>query len=464
MQAAIEDFYAAYTKPECASLVAKFLSPEPPSHDALRLYDFVRATNEVRVTGDVQYAVESRMRKLMAPDEMRGWIDIISCYWRAVDRIVKAEEAQNQGKLSERQALDVYDAWKDLTSSFMKHISNGALPFWAIFTLCLTANHLRTFAINADVQLAKVRPAGVSASFQDDIVSPAPRSEKLEEAARMFNRIFALCLGDRNPDTSQSRKWGVYCVANLLFKTYFKLKTISLSKNLVKSIDAQSDLPYFDLYPITHRVTYLYYVGVISFLQEDYAKAEVCLTHAWNLCYVHSEKNKELIMTYLIPCRLITQSTVPTPQLLNQSPRLNRLFGNLVRSIRKGDLSGFDKALAAGEPEFVKRRIFLTLERSRDIALRNLFRKVFLAAGYEDLKEGQTEKDRIRKSRIPLAHFAAALRMSTAGAGSGQVVDDDEVECLLANTIYKNHMKGYISREHAMVVLNKKGAFPGTGV
>lgn len=25
-------------------------------------------------------------------------------------------------------------------------------------------------------------------------------------------------------------------------------------------------------------------------------------------------------------------------------------------------------------------------------------------------------------------------------------------------------MKGYISREHQMVVLNKKGAFPGTGV
>jgi hypothetical protein len=25
-------------------------------------------------------------------------------------------------------------------------------------------------------------------------------------------------------------------------------------------------------------------------------------------------------------------------------------------------------------------------------------------------------------------------------------------------------MKGYISREHGMVVMNKKGAFPGTGV
>lgn len=144
-----------------------------------------------------------------------------------------------------------------------------------------------------------------------------------------------------------------------------------------------------------------------------------------------------LIMTYLIPCRLITQHTVPTSQLLHDFPHLQGLFGDLVSSIRQGDLSGFDKALAEGEPEFVKLRVFLTLERSRDITLRNLLRKVFLAAGYEDVKEGQSDKDRIRKSRIPLAHFAAALRIGTAGSGSGQVVEDDEVECLLANMIYK---------------------------
>jgi hypothetical protein len=181
-----------------------------------------------------------------------------------------------------------------------------------------------------------------------------------------------------------------------------------------------------------------------------------------------------LILTYLIPCRLITQHVVPRAPLLAESPRLERIFGPLVACIRKGDLTGFDKALADGEPEFVKQRIFLTLERSRDIALRNLLRKVYLAGGYDDLKEGQTEKDRIRKSRIPLINFATALRMG------GQAVEDDEVECLLANQIYKVRfncqlvdssltclkglMKGYISREHQMVVLNKKGAFPGTGV
>lgn len=138
-----------------------------------------------------------------------------------------------------------------------------------------------------------------------------------------------------------------------------------------------------------------------------------------------------LILTYLIPCRLITQHVVPKAPLLADSPRLERIFGPLVTCIRKGDLTGFDKALADGEPEFVKRRIFLTLERSRDIALRNLLRKVYLAGGYDDLKEGQTEKDRIRKSRIPLVNFATALRMG------GQAVEDDEVECLLANQIFK---------------------------
>lgn len=123
--------------------------------------------------------------------------------------------------------------------------------------------------------------------------------------------------------------------------------------------------------------------------------------------------------------------------MLAEAPSLAKLIGPLVTCIKKGNLTGFDRSLAEGEPEFVKLRIFLTLERSRDIALRNLLRKVYLAAGYDDLKEGQTEKDRIRKSRIPIIHFATALRMGIAGEGSGQIVEDDEVECLLANQIYK---------------------------
>ena len=156
---------------------------------------------------------------------------------------------------------------------------------------------------------------------------------------------------------------------------------------------------------------------------------------------LQSTNAHRLILTYLIPCRLITQHQIPSAALLAAAPRLEQIFGPLVSCIKRGDLTGFDKALANGEPEFVRRRIFLTLERSRDIALRNLLRKVYLAGGFDDLKAGQTEKDRIRKSRIPLVHFTTAFRMGMAGAGSGQTVEDDEVECLLANQIYKVRLR-----------------------
>jgi hypothetical protein len=96
-------------------------------------------------------------------------------------------------------------------------------------------------------------------------------------------------------------------------------------------------------------------------------------------------------------------------------------------------LVGFDKAMSAGEEEFVKRRIYLPLERGRDIALRNLFRKVFIAGGFEESKEGQPP---IRRTRIPVVEFAAALRIGTH-ATSRTRVDIDEVECLLSNLIYK---------------------------
>jgi hypothetical protein len=220
----------------------------------------------------------------------------------------------------------------------------------------------------------------------------------------------------------------------------------------------------------------------------DIFQAETHLTHALRLCHGAGIRNRELILTYLIPCHLLTTHTLPTASLLAPFPNLRRLFGPLSTCIRRGDLSGFDAALAAGQDEFVKRRIYLTLERGRDITLRNLFRKVFIAGDYEDGKDG-----RVRRTRVPVGEFVAAMRMSVRGSEGGdeeeraaaerraEEVDREEVECLIANMIYKvsrdklltvsrklmrsqNLMKGYISREHAKVVLSKAGAFPGTGV
>jgi hypothetical protein len=143
-----------------------------------------------------------------------------------------------------------------------------------------------------------------------------------------------------------------------------------------------------------------------------------------------------LILTYLIPCHLLTTHKLPTPAFLSKFPRLAGLFLPITTAIKRASLSGFDEALVTGEPYFVKRRIYLTLERARDIVLRNLLRKVLTAGGYEPLKEGQTEADRVKRTRIPIDEFVAAIRLSS-GPASGAVLDRDEVECMLANMIYK---------------------------
>lgn len=137
------------------------------------------------------------------------------------------------------------------------------------------------------------------------------------------------------------------------------------------------------------------------------------------------------ILAYLIPCKLLTSHVLPTKKLLEQFPRLQELFLPLSQCIRRGDLRGFDIALQKGEDEFVKRRIYLTLERGRDITLRNLLRKVFLAGGFEEQKDADATP--VRRTRVPVAEFRAAICMESGG----EEIGTDEVECLMANMIYK---------------------------
>ncbi len=201
-------------------------------------------------------------------------------------------------------------------------------------------------------------------------------------------------------------------------------------------------MPTLEAFPRSHIVTFKYYVGVIQFLEEDYAQAEENLTSAWHMCHRSATRNIELILTYLIPTLLLTRQQLPSPRLLSPYPRLGSLFAPLTLAIRIGSLSAFDTALAEGEHEFVKRRIYLTLERGRDICLRNLLRKVYLAG---DLDEEGKRNTRIYVKDFA-ADFAAAIRLGESG-GSGESMDvemdgsaganNDEVECLVANMIYK---------------------------
>lgn len=57
-------------------------------------------------------------------------------------------------------------------------------------------------------------------------------------------------------------------------------------------------------------------------------------------------------------------------------------------------------------------------------------------------------------TRVTIQAFHAGLKLA------GQEMDADEAECLVANSIYKGFMKGYISHDAQTVVLARNDPFP----
>ena len=53
-----------------------------------------------------------------------------------------------------------------------------------------------------------------------------------------------------------------------------------------------------------------------------------------------------------------------------------------------------------------------------------------------------------------------AGKFQVALAAQGVDMDMDEVECLVANLIFRGYVKGYLSHRHHVAVLSKNDAFP----
>ena len=94
----------------------------------------------------------------------------------------------------------------------------------------MTGTHLRLIAIKADQEDKNTDDNAFGNGFADDVIGNFSKSEKLEQAAWIINRIFTTCLNDRSTEITETRKWGVYSSANLLFKTYFKVCSASSRK------------------------------------------------------------------------------------------------------------------------------------------------------------------------------------------------------------------------------------------
>ncbi|KAI4236892.1 MAG: hypothetical protein LQ352_007975 [Teloschistes flavicans] len=447
-------------------LLATTLSPIPPPHDPTLLRRFHKGSNVFSIQGDIQKYIKARPSYLPNP-EANAWIDIYVAYWKALGEILRAETGHHR----DDWAIKVYEAWKEILTLLIRGYSPASgFGAWTMPCLYTVGKYLRVFAIKADEEQSKMfgqEGGPEDDGLGDDVMGSVEKNKWLEDAARVINEVFRLCISDRAP-IEESRKWGIYNTTNLLFKTYFKLNSIGLSKNILRALQAtKADFPPIENFPKSHIVTFKYYVGVIYFLDEEYARAEESLTEAFHMCHKDAHKNKELLLTYLIPTHLHTSHTLATDILLNTYLPLKPTFAFLLAAIRSGCLADFSNGMITQESQYVQRRIYLSLERARDLCVRNLLRKVWLLEGGREntrVKIG-TFATGMRFSMVVSAWMSGSTPESVSSEGLPAGMEDDEVECLIAGLIYKGLIKGYISREHAIVVLNRKGeAFPGTGV
>ena len=406
------------------------------NQDGVAISEVLSVHSKLHVSCDInEHQVRHKIRRHLdrrrPQQELKQWADVGIAYWKCRQELT-GEDFEAQFK-AQNELLKAINRVADKTGS------------WILPIFYTVSKELRQSAVKAD---------WICSTKNDLKISTV----NLEEAVRTINKSFTLCLNDRTPDLSISRKWGVYFIVGELFKIYFQLNNRALAKS-VRNVLKQQQLPPLEKYPKSHILTFLYYTGVMMFIDEDYEGAQKNLMKAMSMFpseTASSTNNKELILKYLIPIQVLTKRRTPSQALWTQFSKLEVLYRSILDALMAGDLKTFDQEVLLRRRLLIKKHIYLSICKIRMLVFSRLFRKVYLIQG--------------QPNRIATPIFGKALRISC-----GRVLDPtsetnheeedpdfrgDQIECYLTQLISSGQMKGYISRERQTIVLRNKDAFP----
>ena len=338
------------------------------------------------------------------------WDDVLGAF-------VACASCANDASVAE----DGYESHARATREFVKCFKNDEYGAWMTPAIYRIVDDARMRADEADRAL---RARGEKAA-------------KLADVGSTLMLVYRAVSQTSAPEKKASQLY----VVNTLFRIYFKLNTLHLCKNLINAVNLPTFLP-FEQFAKSEKVTYNFYVGRLAVFEDAYERADQHLTYAFEKCHAQATKNKRLILQYLIPVRLILGS-LPTQKLLLAYDV--REFSDIVEAMRRGDARLLNSALDDGEATFIKQGTYLILEKLRMSVYRTLFKKVHAIHG---------ELEPAKANQLALSKFQIALKFC------GADVDVDEVECIVANLIFRKFIKGYISHKNRVVVLSKIDPFP----
>jgi len=100
----------------------------------------------------------------------------------------------------------------------------------------------------------------------------------------------------------------VSCFRCSLYSSFLQVNRPTLCKNIIRAIGSSSNPQPFETYPIGHRVTWRYYMGMLAFLEEDYSKVSSILYTT-----KRREAKNESASSFFPRRRLFSNLTFPLP-------------------------------------------------------------------------------------------------------------------------------------------------------
>lgn len=202
MDTLFRQFRQAYFLTSGPQLSATII-PLAPSGDPTRLRDFYNGSDLSSIVSDIRSGILAHVSTDLRFSKAEGsaWADLYVAYWKAIGELLDVE-----GPNSKANWLRVYEAWKEVANVLIRGYSSAGFQAWTIPCLYVAGQYLRIFAIKAD---ESARGTGIDVGFgaegfQDDAVGEFGRNERLEDAARVINRMFTLCISDRYVDSLSS--------------------------------------------------------------------------------------------------------------------------------------------------------------------------------------------------------------------------------------------------------------------
>ncbi|KAL6772454.1 hypothetical protein ACKKBG_A30295 [Auxenochlorella protothecoides x Auxenochlorella symbiontica] len=345
-----------------------------------------------------------------------GWAEFLALFWACI-------VALQEGKRGE-----AYDKLVAALQPFIKVFREDSED-WVVPLMHSMVHNLRSVAQAADQEL---EAAG----------KPATR---LGDCGDQLRKCFAVAL---QAPGNQGKRLAALDVVNVSIKTYFKLNTLRLCKNLTRTVVSRQFAP-FELFPVSQRVTYKFYVGRLAVFDENFQEARESLEYALQHCHRGAVRNKAKILKYLVPVQLLL-GRFPSAALVQQYQL--QQYQPLMQAMRTGDMRLFDTTMDVQQFTFIQEGTYLLLEKLRLAVLRRLLKQVH--AVHAVAEPGKA-------TQIPLDWVLAALRCQTAAAPQQEEeMTMDEVECVCANLIYRKYVRGYISHKNKVMVVAKSEPFP----